>query len=959
MTKKICNPRNALRDKKSVSRTSEFQSITPDFQSTVSRLYSTDDLCSIIACEIMALTIGAQLGSHEITALLGKGGMGEVYRARDLKLKREVAIKILPEEFSRDADRVSRFQREAEVLASLNHPNIGNIYDLGEQNGSRYLVLELVEGESLTDLIARGPIPVEEALRIALQICEALEVAHERGIIHRDLKPANIRLTPNGRVKVLDFGLAKAFRDQPQTSLSNSPTLMNASVPGVILGTAAYMSPEQARGKSVDARTDIWALGCILYEMLTAKPAFDGETTTDILAKIIEGEPNWSRLPAQASGYIRTLLEIVLNKDRKQRLQHVGDVRVLLNQSPLRESPPPAPVAGPARRRAWLVRAVVSLAFLATLIPTGLYFLRAPEQATEISFEMSAPGIINESLLVSPDGQRVAYVATVNGKKSIWIRNIGSASAQQLAGTDNAQNYLLSWAPDSLRLGFFADGQLKKIDVTGGAPTSLAVSPIGAPGAWNSNGDILFSAVGRGGLIIARVSDAGGEVTPLTVLDPSAKDRGHFAPMFLPDERRFLYVSAQALSDTQADAVLYAGSLDKKPATRLRSLGIGNNINFNRSPMTLVKPGWLLFALNGPLLAERVSADGASLSQEPFRVAERVAAFSASEKLLVYRRGSSGAPAQPGATNQLAWLDRTGKPLGFAGDPGNYFSVSLSPDNRRAAIVKSNNTTQMDVWVMELDRGAQDPVAARPGYDFFPAWAPDGREIAFGSQGDNAVSPPRLYRRSSISVGGDTLLLDGSPMASEPQDWSSDGKFIIFISNSGGGSKRDLWYLPLSGDAKPIPYLESNASKAQAQLSPDGRWLAYSTDESGSFQIVVQSFPDPKGSKIVVTRNGGTEPRWRRSDGGELYYLAPDGKLMVVPVKGGNTFEPGRASTLFQTPLPAASPSVTDFRYDVTRDGKRFLIVSPTSVTTGTAADVVDSTPITAVFNWTSTLHKK
>src|SRR5215467_7869765 len=450
----------------------------------------------------MPLTIGSQLGSHEITALLGKGGMGEVYRARDLKLKREVAIKILPEEFSRDADRVSRFQREAEVLASLNHPNIAAIHEFEETKGTRYLVLELVEGETLADRIARGPVPAEEALTIAQQVCDALEAAHEKGIIHRDLKPANIKLAPGGKVKVLDFGLAKAQTDAASTTtLSNSPTLVSGSMGGVILGTAPYMSPEQARGKIVDARTDIWAFGCLLYEMLAGQQTFTGETATDTLARVLEGQPRWDVLPANTPVLLRVLLEAALKKDPKVRLQNIADTRIFLSWPATIERSAPVVIRDRGSRRGWFAAAVLAVALVTALVPAGLYFMRAPAELPLMRFEMPAPGFVSGGgRYISPDGQRIAYIAANGGKPSIWIRSIGSLAAKQIQGTDNAAGTALFWAPDSHRLAFVADGKLKKVDISAGSVQTLRdAPPVGtAGGAWNRDGVILLGGSCRG-----------------------------------------------------------------------------------------------------------------------------------------------------------------------------------------------------------------------------------------------------------------------------------------------------------------------------------------------------------------------------------------------------------------------------------------------------------------------------
>jgi Tol biopolymer transport system component len=910
----------------------------------------------------MSIGPGTHIGPYEVTSRIGEGGMGIVYRALDTQLQREVALKVLPDHFAGDSDRLERFQREAQLLAALNHPNIGHIYGLERVGSAGCIVMELVGGETLAERIKRGPVPLDDALQIARQLADALEAAHAQGIIHRDLKPANIKLTTDGTVKVLDFGLAKALGGRTDADPSNSPTVLSGSVPGVIMGTAAYMSPEQARGKTVDARTDIWAFGCVLYEMLTARRAFDGETATDIVAKIIQGEPQWDRLPADVPPSIRTLLKILLSKDPKQRLQHIGDVRVLSNQTLFQQTPPVA--VAPVRtagRRLWLVRAAVSVAFLAALVPASLYFLRAPEEASEIRFEMPAPGIINESLRVSPDGQRVAYVAITNGKREVWVRSIGALSAQPLPGTENAMNYLLGWAPDSRRLGFFADGMLKKIDIAGGPPVAIARASVALPGAWNGKGDILFSTRHESSaLVIVRVSDSGGDVTAMTTMDLSSKEIAHVAPTFLPDGRRFLYFRPTSAADSQWEIVLYAGSLDSKSATRLRSVGPydPNSPSGTGSPHVYVSPGYWLGLVNGTLVAERMNADGTFTGDDPVRIADNIAGFSASDKLLLYRQAAAGTPTGQDSFNRLVWFDRSGKQGASAGDPASYISVDLSPDDRRAIVTRGAGASNLDLWTIDIDRGGQDRLTSHSGLDFHPVWAPDGREIAFTSQVGNPVQAPSLYRRSSISVGGDTLLVrsDNPIEASFPQDWSPDGKTIVFGRQAGPTAPAmNIWYMTLTDGGKPVPYLESQSRKAQAQLSPDGRWLAYATTESGMPQIVVQSFPDPKTAKIVVTRNGGTEPRWRR-DGRELFYISPDGRLMAVPVKTSDTFELGTESALFQTPLVAGGVGSVR-RYDVAADGKRFLIISP--LAGASSSSNADSMPITAVVNWTAALRKK
>ena len=911
----------------------------------------------------MSIPTGTRIGPYEVTSQIGEGGMGVVYRARDTKLQRDVALKVLPDNFANDPDRLARFQREAQLLASLNHHNIAHIYGLEQTGGSGCIVMELVEGETIAERLRSGPLSVQEAVRIARQIADAVEAAHERGIIHRDLKPANIKVTADGTVKVLDFGLAKIAEPAPGTvsrtvAMGESPTAMSASIPGVVMGTAAYMSPEQARGRTVDTRTDIWAFGCVLYEMLTARPAFAGETVTDIVARILEREPEWNFLPAEVPSSIRTLLEVTLSKDLRQRLQHIGDARVLLNRASSRETPSLAVRAARSARRTWLVRAMVSLAFLAALVPATLYFLRVPEEGSDFHFEVPAAGIVNSSLTLSPDSRLLAYVARTGGTRAVWIQQIGSlAPAQPLPGTEDAADYLLGWAPDSRRLGFFAGGVLKTIDVASGSVSALANAPIAAPGAWNHDGDILFSALGAGLPVISRVGETGGAVTLITTPDPAAAVNGHFRPRFLPDGRRFLFIAPPA-DVTEGETGLYAGSLDTKSTARLGTLGRADTLVANQSPIAIAN-GYLLRVYNRELLAEPINGSGAALGGAPVRIAERVAGFSVSEKLLVYRHAAPDDLDESVAVNQLVWFDRTGKPGVRPGAAGDYLSVELSPDERRVAVT-AGGANQLDVSTIDLERGSKDLLTTQPLLDWLPLWEPvNGREIIFSSQG-GTLGTPDLYRRSSVSVGGNRHVFGDTTDASITQDWSADGKYLLLMRRRAPAATAwDLWYLPLTTDGKATPYIESQSQKVHAQFSPNGRWVAYATNESGSFQIAIQTFPDPK-SKVVVTSKGGIEPRWSR-DGRELYYLALDGKLMAVPVVKDDGDMPvfGSDKVLFPTPLTTLS-TLPGFRYDVADNGKRFLIIAPVDASPAAAsATEADSTPIIAIYNWAAPLRNR
>ena len=897
------------------------------------------------------LSSGTKLGTYEVLALIGAGGMGEVYQAHDTKLDRDVAIKVLPEQFARDSERLARFQREAKMLAALNHPNIAAIYGLEQSGSTHYLVMELVPGETLRErTLGERPVPVEEALAIARQIAEALEAAHgsEKTIIHRDLKPANVKVTPEGRVKVLDFGLAKAFAaDTASGDPSNSPTLsMNPTVQGMIMGTAAYMSPEQARGRVVTKATDIFAFGSVLYELLTGKQAFQGEDVPDILAAVVRTEPDWSALPDATPPAIRTLLRRCLRKDRRQRLQDATDARIEIEDA-LKwiadggsTAAAPAPVVAQRKgflgnaRLAWSAAAVLLIALAAGGFA---YFRRAPEQPQAVRFFVSPPeGWSMASrpvsaaaggpapVVVSPDGRRIALVVVnAEARSQLWVRSLDALHAQALAGTEDASSPF--WSPDSRYLGFFADGKLKKIDVSGGPPVTLCDAPTHLGGAWSRDGVIVFAPTSASGL--QRVSAAGGVPTAATTL--SEGETSHRRPSFLPDGRHFLY-SANPAGGRRPT---YLASLDSSERKELLSPD-SNNVLYSQ--------GHLLFLRETTLMAQPFDVRRLELTGEAFPIAEEIQAlgtwpngvFSVSDNgVLAYQTGESV------SGSQLAWLDRTGKQISALGTPVAQTELALSPDGKRASVVIPDQAGRQDIWLYDLARGLRTRFTFDAANDNMSAWSPDGNRIVFRS---NRKGHFDLYQRASGGAGTDEVLLEDN-FDKRPVSWSADGRFIL-CESLGGPTGRDLFVLPLSGDRKPIPFLTTQFYEGQGWFSPDGRWVTYVSNEYGQSEVYVAAFPGP-GGKWQISTAGGQWPRWRR-DGTEIFYLTPENTLMAAEANGkGASFEVGAVKPLFDMRAAAGG-----YRYDVSADGQRFLV---NSLPAQSAA-----APITVVLNWTAGLQK-
>ena len=888
------------------------------------------------------LPSGAKLGPYEVVAQIGAGGMGEVYRAHDTKLARDVAIKVLPTNFVNDPERLSRFQREARMLAALNHPNIATIYGLEQSAGETCLVMELVSGETLAERVKAGPLPIEEALKIAVQIAEALEAAHEKQIIHRDLKPANVKVTPEGKVKVLDFGLAKAFADDRATEdISNSPTLSRAAtMQGVILGTAAYMSPEQARGKSVDKRTDIWAFGCVLYEMLSGKQAFHGEDVTDILAAVVRAEPDWNALPAGTPPKLRDLLRRCLKKDKTLRLRDAGDARIEILE--ILTAPATADSVLPQPRAAfpWIAATAVLLIALAAL--SFVHFREVPLQQPSTRFQVPPPEKSVISMFrLSPDGRKIVVAALSEGQYRLWIRPLDSLQWQLLPGTDEASYPF--WSPDGANIGFFAQGKLKKIAVTGGPVQTLCDASNGRGGAWSAAGVIIFAPNLTGGLL--KVSTTGGIPEPVTKFTASGPSDSQRYPEFLPDGRHFLY-----LEDRTQNMGIFAGSLDGTPPARLLP-DLSNVIYVPPIPPGTV--GYLLFRREGSLMAQPFDPGRVRLAGEVFPVAEQVGvmlntgngAFSASQNGgLAFRTGNTT------GNREFTWMDRAGKRLDTVTKPALTRSAALSPDEKRLMFGISNESGDVtDLWVQELERSVISRFSFEAGVNYAPVWSRDGSRIVFTHR--DAGAEYGIYQRSATGTGK-AELLGRTAVNTGTWDWSPDGKFILY-SDYQDKTKYDLWLLPLDGDHKPVPYLQTPFSEIRGQFSPDGRWMAYVSDESGRFEVYVQAVP-ATGSKWQISSAGGDFPRWRR-DGKELYFIAADQQLMAVPVKEGSSssgaFEPGAPQPLFRIEPSAASPTSSS-PYLPTANGERFLV----NVQAG--GEGRQAPPITVVLNWTAGLKK-
>ena len=861
----------------------------------------------------MSLKPNEILGTYRVTAALGVGGMGEVWRAEDTTLGREVALKVLPEEVAADPERLARFEREARLLAALNHPNVATLYGLEHLGGQYVLVMELVEGRGLDEVIADGPLPMDESVAIALQLAEALEAAHEQGIVHRDLKPANIRIRPDGAVKVLDFGLAKAWRtDDGDASggLSMSPTMTrHATIEGVILGTAAYMSPEQARGHAVDKRADIWAFGVVLWEMLTGTRLFAGDTVSDILAAVLRAEPDFEHLPQETPASLRRVLRRCLQKKPKNRLHDMADARIEFADD-TDEPPGIVEVQSAPRSNRALAFLPWAIAALSLVIAAGVMISsRKDEARTPIVAQLPPPPatefLVRSGLALSPDGSLVVFGArNAAGDEQLWIQSLEDGSVRPLPGTDQAWHPF--WSPDNRSIGFFSEGKLKKINLDGGVVEILADAPGRPGGTWNRDGVIVATKRNT----IFRVAATGGPVQEIASGDATGLE--YLFPSFLPDGRHFLYL-ARNYTSTSDKLELRVGSLDGAP----HKVVLNCNSNAEYAPS-----GDLVWWQDGNLRAQPFELKRLELTGESRLVRADVefdprvghGLFSvAANGTLVYRSGSivNG--------DELALVDRDGRELGTIGEPGNFYHPRFSPDGSMVAIDKSDESNRGDIWIFDVARGAGTRLTSAPEDESVPVWSPDGRQLAFYSVRESALGAVHLR---SLRGGNDERVLYSDPSAlASPWSWSRGNLIVVEIEDP-EGTNRDLGFLsPEEGSFTAIA--TTRFQEQQGTISPDGRFITYVSGETGRGEVYVETFPDPF-DRWRVSAEGGEGPVWRQ-DGRELFFVSARSEVVAVPIDfagDGSSLELGTPEVLFSADFKEGAVRQA---YD-TIDGQVFVI---------------------------------
>ena len=885
----------------------------------------------------MRLSPGTKLGPYEILAPIGAGGMGEVYRARDTRLERTVAVKVLPAHLAASPELRQRFEREAKTISQLSHPHVCALYDVGREGETDYLVMELLEGETLSDRLGKGPLPLEQTLRYGTEIADALDRAHRQGIVHRDLKPGNVMLTKSG-VKLLDFGLAKILDPAGLVEgLTSAPTRPgDITREGAILGTLSYMSPEQLEGKAADPRTDIFALGTVLYEMATGTRAFSGASQASLISSIMTSEPPAiSTIEPMAPAMLDHIVRRCLSKNPDDRWQSAGDVAGELRW--LASSPSgaaPAHSVRPKKARSFAIAAFL----LAAVLLAGLLVSRLRPGASlpqPVRFLIGPPSgalfthdVVSSNMAISPDGRHLVFVASSQGRRRIWLRDLDIVAARPLEGTDGGSSPF--WSPDSRSLGFFAEGKLKRVAISGGTAQTIADAVTGGNACWGTGDTILFvDNIGREGVL--SVPAGGGAVATVTHFDKKRGDFWQAWPSFLPDGRHFLYT-------------VWFGF--DRGSIRIASLEKGDlgEILPGRSRAVFAPDGYLLYVSEGALLARPFDPKTLRLSGDPRTVAGRVPFFALTG-------GADFSVSQTGALawvegepqGRMVWFDRGGREVGTVGETRNLDMMSISPDGRRVAVgVADNKEGASHLWIEDF--GGQPPLrfTYHPGAEFAPVWSRDGRQIVFAQDPGNGSVRLRLKRVGDTGDGEDLLAPTGFQV---PHDWSSDGRFLVYTDED-PKTHSDIWILPMAGDRKPIPFLKTSFEESDARLSPDARSIAYVSDESGRLEVYVASFP-AGGGRRRVSLEGGSQPRWRR-DGRELFFLGADARIMSVPVQAGDPMDVGTPVPLFRSPTATSNRSELAIwnDYDVSPDGQRFLI----------RVDLIsrDTMPLTVALGWTA-----
>jgi serine/threonine-protein kinase len=873
----------------------------------------------------VTLSAGTRIGPYEIQSALGAGGMGEVYRARDSKLNRDVALKILPDAFALDPDRLARFKREAQVLASLNHPHIAAIYGFEDSGATHALVLELVDGPTLADRIARGPVPLGEALPIAKQIAEALDAAHEQGIIHRDLKPANIKLRPDGTVKVLDFGLAKATLGEGPVDLTHSPTItVHATRGGVLLGTAAYMSPEQARGQLVDKRTDIWAFGCVLYEMLTGRATFARSTLTDTLAALVERTPEWDALPATMPPAVRYVLARCLEKDPKLRMRDIGDARLALDDERLMPSGKGRQDAARSTRR-W----AVALAAATIAVGVGVWFLKpAPSSTASTGDVVARLAVVPESPLpaegegviaLSPDGRHIAYVVGAGGRQQLYLRDVDQFEGKPIPGTEGAD--YPAFSPDGKWLAFSAAFKLMKVAVAGGMPVTVCEYTEGRGLSWESNDSILFNPGRASG--IWRVSAAGGKPTEVTTLEDGATEHGY--PAILPGGRALLY--SARFGGIATDLRIVALSL----ATGERHM-LGAGVGARYLPT-----GLLVYVQRGTVFAVPFDPVRLEVRGSPTIVLDGVRQSAVGTPQIDYSMTGSMVYVPAGSVERqdtLVWLDHGGGQAETTASGAAFSMPRLSPDNRRVAVAlgagNAPGGSASDIWVYDLMRATRSRLTF-DGNSSFPLWAPDGLRFAFSSSRDG---PFDLYVKTLDDQTPEVRHRTGRAI-NYPLSWSPDSRFLALVSVN-PATANDIWVYPVDQPSGARPFLQTPFREGAPTFSPDGRWIAYASEQSGRSEIYMRPFPGP-GEEWTISTDGGTEPVWAKKAG--LLFYRRGNAMMVVDITTAPGVAVGKPRRLFEKPYNRSVGFWPD--YDVTADGQRLLMVQSSALEAPTRMNVV------------------